>query len=108
MKKFNYKLTIVLVSFFISMILCACSNLSEYCLFFGFIMLGVTSGLFAVIKLGDLNKRVQEIAPELQEATPEDQKHVYKIVNKERRKLIVGFGGLSVFMIIMAFVLLFA
>ena len=108
MKKFNFKLTIILVSLFISMVLCGLSNINKYCLFFGLIMLGITSILFAWYKYEDVKKREDEANSVMEEVDPDDYVDIAKPIRKEKKKLLSSFIGLAIFLIIIAFISLYA
>lgn len=59
-KKFDFKLTAILVSLFIGFLLIILGNKNKYCLSFGFIMLGVSIILYSVDKRNRLKKLIIE------------------------------------------------
>ena len=71
-------------------------------------MLGITSALFAWYKYGDVKRREQEIAGLEKDLSEKDFKFANRAIKKEKKKLLQGFVGLSVFMTIVAFISLFA
>ena len=66
-KKFNFKLTALLVSLFLSLIIMVLGNKNQYCLSFGFIMLGFCSALFVNYNNEKTSQAIQEIDQEIDE-----------------------------------------
>ena len=71
-KKFNVKLTALLVSLFISLIIIILGNKNKYCLSFGFILLGFCAGLFVLYNNEKTNQTISEIDQELDEIELDD------------------------------------
>ena len=86
MKKFNLKLTISLVSFFISIILLVLGDKSKYCLSFGLIFIGLAVIMLAVYKTSDIDKAIREIEEESQQLDKE-QTAEFAEIEKYKRKL---------------------
>lgn len=66
-KKFNFKLTALLVSLFISLILIILGNSNKYCLSFGFILLGLAAALYVLYNNEKTLHEIDEINKELDE-----------------------------------------
>jgi hypothetical protein len=66
-KKFNFKLTALLVSLFLSLIIIILGNKNKYCLSFGFILLGFCAAFFVNYNNEKTDKQIQEIDRELDE-----------------------------------------
>jgi len=86
-KNFNYKLTISLVSLFISLLLIILGNKNNYCLSFGFILMGVAIAFYALFKTEKLDSALIEVNNDIQNASNEDT-FVLQQLAKEQRKLI--------------------
>ena len=86
-KKFNYKLTISLVSLFISLLLIIIGNKNNYCLSFGFILMGVAIAFYAMHKTETFNDTLVEINNDLQQ-TEEENVFAIKELEKERKRFI--------------------
>ena len=86
-KKFNYKLTISLVSLFISLLLLILGNKNNYCLSFGFILMGVAIAFYAFQKSEKFDETLVEIDNDIQEI---DEKDTFSILQlqKEKKKFI--------------------
>ena len=110
-KKFDYKLTAILVSLFIGFLLVVLGNKNKYCLALGFIILGIASIFYALSK----RKQLTEIMIQYENAIEEEESAIALIeLGKQRNKLakqrnftcsmffIFGFllivGGLITFM----------
>ena len=88
-KKFNLKLTIVLVSLFISLLTIILGNKNQYCLSFGFIFLGLTLflvGNYSCSKIDETSKKIDEEIEET-DKTDEESEYVLKELNKVRNQL---------------------
>lgn len=85
-KNFNLKLTISLVSLFISFLLIVIGNKNEYCLSFGFILMGISLALFAISRGETLDKIIIDINNEIEETDIQDA-YTLNELYKERKKL---------------------
>ena len=81
--KFNYKLTISLVSLFISLLLIILGNKNYYCLSFGFIIMGLAIAFYAMYKTDKFNEVILEINNEIDELDKEDN---YTITQLKKEK----------------------
>ena len=85
--KFNFKLTISLVSLFIGLLLIVLGNKSNYCLSFGFILFGIAIAFYAVQKGEKFDSAIVEINNDI-EQTSEKDSFSLKQLNKEKKKFI--------------------
>ena len=85
--KFNYKLTISLVSLFVSFLLIILGNKNRYCLSFGFILMGVAIAFYAIYKTEKFNETIIEISNEIEETNEEDTFSLTQL-NKERKRFV--------------------
>lgn len=85
--KFNYKLTISLVSLFISLLLIILGSKNKYCLSFGFILMGVAIAFYAVYKTEMFDATIVEINNDIEETNPEDTFAITQL-NKEKKRFI--------------------
>ena len=85
--KFNYKLTISLVSLFISLLLIILGNKNNYCLSFGFIIMGLAIAFYAMYKTDKFNEVILEINNEIDESDKEDNYTITQL-KKEKTKFI--------------------
>lgn len=107
MRKFKLKLTLSLVSLFISLILCAFSNINKYCLFFGLILLGLSIVFFALHKNDELRAKIKELNEKMDEVEDDDEYiDEYKAKKKEQRKLMISFISCACLLILVAFLVL--
>ncbi len=70
-KKFDFKLTITLVSLFIGFLLMVFGN-NKYCLGFGMVLLGLSVGFYAYYKTQKINEDLKEIDQEIAEIDEND------------------------------------
>ncbi len=111
MKKYNLKLTVSMVSLFISIVLCFFSNTNKYCLFFCLIFLAVALIFFSFYKLQDVDKRLKSLHDKIDNDIDEEdgEENFYAQINsakKEKRKLLISFNFFAILLIIIAFILL--
>lgn len=85
--KFNYKLTISLVSLFVSFLLIILGSKNKYCLSFGFILMGVAIAFYAIYKTEKFNETIIEISNEIEETNEEDTFSLTQL-NKERKRFV--------------------
>ena len=85
--KFNYKLTISLVSLFISLLLIILGNKNNYCLSFGFILMGVALGFYTFYKAEKFDSAIVEINNDIEETNLEDTFALNEL-NKEKKRFI--------------------
>ena len=64
--KFDFKLTAFLVSLFLSLIVLILGNKNDYCLSFGFILLGISAVLFVFYTNSKTQQDIQEIDKEIE------------------------------------------
>ena len=83
--KFNLKLTISLVSLFVSLLLIIIGNKNNYCLSFGFILMGVAIAFYAMFKTEKFNETLLEINNDIEELDKEDEFEL-KQLNRERKR----------------------
>lgn len=69
--KFNFKLTAFLVSLFLSLIILILGNKNQYCLCFGFILLGLSAALFVYYNNDKTTQTIEEINKEVDELDEE-------------------------------------
>ena len=86
-KEFRLKLTLCLVSLFISLLLVILGNKNNYCLSFGFILLGISIALLAMDRSDLIDNAIIEINNEINEV-PSDNTFEQKVLSKEKAKLI--------------------
>ena len=92
--KFNFKLTIFLVGLFIGLLLIVLGSKSEYCLSFGFIILGLSMPFYAQYNTEKTTKSLEEISTTLEEVdgceelSPEDEAYISKELYNTQKKLI--------------------
>ena len=112
-KKFNLKLTIVLVSLFISLLIIILGNKNQYCLSFGFIFLGLTLFLFGNYSRSQIDKTIKSLDEDIDtiDKTDEESEYVLKELNKLRSKLLkkkkstkLMFGLCAVLLILVGFI----
>lgn len=84
--KINYKLTISLVSLFISLLLIILGNKNKYCLSFGFILMGVSVGFYTLYKGEKFDEAIVEVYNDIEE-TEEQNEFELKQLSKELKKL---------------------
>ena len=93
-KRFNLKLTMFLVSLFVSLLILVLGNKNIYCLSFGLILLGVSLGLFIYYAIGETDiavKQIEEDIDEIDAKTEEDGfmlQDLYTIQRKLNKKNI--------------------
>ena len=85
--KFNYKLTISLVSLFVSFLLIILGNKNNYCLSFGFILMGVGIAFYALYKSEKFDDTIVEINNDIEQTDQEDTFSLNQL-NKEKKKFI--------------------
>ncbi len=109
-KKFDVKLTILLVSLFVSLLILILFNQSKVGLFFGFFLLGLTLVGYGYYRVSLLNATIKKTDEELDEE--DDDKLIDEVmkelkqVKKLKRSTMVTFylaGGL---LVVFAFLML--
>ena len=112
-KKFNLKLTAMLVSLFIGLLLVILVNKNKYCLSFGFIILGLTLGYYTMNKVRNLNEEIRLVDQEIDETDIEEFHLINELTNYKRKlKKQKNFGCTmffvcAVLLVILGFVGLF-
>lgn len=112
-KKFNYKLTLALVSLFISLLLIIIGNKNKYCLFFGFLFLAVSVVIFAKLRIDKINKILKETEIEIDKDDEPDVEfltEVYKelaVLRRQKRSTAISFYLFSALLVIVSFFFLF-
>ena len=88
--KFNFKLTAFLVSLFISLIIVILGNKNQYCLSFGFMLMGVSLSLFVLynnektyITIDEIDAQLDEVDLEMAEVDDELAQEEYAYVVKQ-------------------------
>lgn len=110
--KFNLKLTLSLVSLFISLILVIVGNKNKYCLSFGFILMGIAIALYAMYQTDRINKALIDVNNEIEESANNEftVKQLYKEVaflNKKRRRLNFVFYLCASLLVLVGFTFAF-
>ncbi len=120
MKKINAKLTAFLVSLFIGLLLLILGSKVKLCFSFGFIVLGISLGLFVLYShektqrtLIEVNEKLEQ-ASEDEELTDEDKVYVLaqlgfqqKQLNKQQKRINLLFSITGIVLIIAGFVNMF-
>ena len=106
--KFNLKLTLSLVSLFISLILVIVGNKNKYCLSFGFILMGVALALYVISQTDRINETLVQINNEIEENSRNefDISQLYKeisFLNKKKRRLSMVFYLAAALLIVVGF-----
>ncbi len=128
MKKFkiNFKLTTFLVSLFLSLLLVILGSKNNYCLSFGFILMGISLLLFVLYNNEKLQKQLQDINETIDEVdqledessnhdefSQEEEERLYvlkelyiaqKKINKKQKKSKILFNICGVALIILGFI----
>lgn len=111
--KFNYKLTISLVSLFIGFILFIFGNENKYCLFFGFIFFAIGLIMLAVDRTRKIDKRRIEIDNQLysdeelkDELLTELNNESYRLNRQKKRINITSYACAILFVVVAIFVLI--
>jgi len=118
--KFNLKLTLFLVSLFVSLILVILGSKNNYCLSFGFIIMGASLFLFVWYSNENITKSLEEVEQQLdevdanEELDEEEQAYILKqlylrqrnLEKKKKQFAVTFYLGGAVF-IILGFVGLF-
>ena len=84
-KKFDFKLTAILVSLFIGFLLLVLGNKNKYCLSFGFIVLGISVVLYGLNKRNQLKNLIAKYDTALDEES-ENAALIIELA-KQRNKL---------------------
>lgn len=92
-KEFNFKLTMFLVSLFVSLTILILGNKNKYCFCFGFILLGISLAFYVWFNNDKTEKLVKQIDEEM-EKVPDDESldeeervYVFKELGKRQAKL---------------------
>ena len=109
--KLNSKLTLSLVSLFISLILVIVGNKNNICLSFGFMLMGASLALYAMHQTDKINDALVEISNEIEEAGNDEFaiKQLYKessFLNKKRRRLNFVFYLAATLLMFVGFALI--
>ena len=112
-KKFNYKLTISLVSLFISLLILIFFNQNKFGLFFGFLFLGASLLLYGYFRASLLNETINKTNQELEETeyvedgavdeVLKELKHVKSLKRSTQITFYLAGGLIIVFSILMLF-----
>ena len=112
-KKFNYKLTLSLVSLFISLLILIFFNQNKFGLFFGFLFLGASLLLYGYFRASLLNETVNKTNQELEETeyvedgavdeVLKELKHVKRLKRSTQITFYLAGGLIIVFSILMLF-----
>ena len=112
-KKFNYKLTISLVSLFISLLILIFFNQNKFGLFFGFLFLGASLLLYGYFRASLLNETINKTNLELEETeyvedgvvdeVLKELKHVKRLKRSTQITFYLAGGLIIVFSILMLF-----
>ena len=111
--KFNLKLTLSLVSLFISLILIIVGNKNNYCLSFGFILMGVALGLYALYKSEAIDNVLVEINNDIEETDVTDAFTLQELFKerkkftKQKRNLNFTFYLCAILLVVVGFSFLF-
>ena len=112
-KNFNLKLTLSLVSLFVSLLLIILGNKNTYCLSFGFILLGIALAIYAMNKAEQIDSAIIEVANEIEETPIENvfaQQELaieMKKYKKQKSKLNVTFYLCAVLLVIVGITFMF-
>lgn len=112
-KNFNLKLTLALVSLFVSLILIVVGNKNNYCLSFGFILMGVALALYTMSKSEELDKYLIEIKNAMEETDPQETFTLNQLekdrkkINKQKASLNSVFYITAVLLVIVGFYFMF-
>ena len=112
-KKFNLKLTLSLVSFFISLLLIILGNKNNYCLSFGFILLGVAIAVYAMNKSEQIDKVILEISNDIGETKPDNTFELQQLskemkkFKKQKRNLNFSFYLCATLLVVVGFTFMF-
>ncbi len=110
MKKWNWKLTLCLVSLFVSLILIIFGNSNKYCLAVGLICLGVSIGLYAFYRLKIYDDNIKDVTEELTNADIDDEEIIIgfreelKKLKKERLSLRLSFFICAILLVILGII----
>ena len=112
-KKFNYKLTISLVSLFISLLILIFFNQNKFGLFFGFLFLGASLLLYGYFRAALLNETINKTNRELEETeyvedgvvdeVLKELKHIKRLKRSTQITFYLAGGLIIVFSILMLF-----
>lgn len=112
-KKFNLKLTISLVSLFISLLILILFNQNKFGLFFGFLFLGASLLLYGYFRASLLNETINKTNQELEETeyvedgvvdeVLKELKHVKRLKRSTQITFYLAGGLIIVFSILMLF-----
>ena len=111
--KFNLKLTLSLVSLFISLILIIVGNKNNYCLSFGFILMGAALVFYAINKAKSIDGLIIEVVNEMDEVPLENvylQQELAKEIKslkKQKRNLNITFYLAAFLLVLVGFTFLF-
>lgn len=107
--KFNLKLTLLLVSLFIGLLIIILGNKNRYCLFFGFLLIACTLPFFAKMQTDKINKVLQATQKEIEQEQPEQEvlNAVYSEMSKLRKQKKSTTISFNVFAVLLAFVSFF-
>ena len=109
-KKFNFKLTIFLVSLFVSLIIIILGNKNKYCLYFGIILLGLSLGLFMYYFNDQIDKNIMEIEEEIEKIDGQSEddgfmlQDLYTVKNKltkKKKSVKVTFSLCSILLVVL-------
>ena len=112
-KKFDFKLTAFLVSLFIGLLIVILGNKNDYWLSFGFIVLGLSMGIYVMFKSTEINDAIKELEDQLEELSAQEEfqmKQIIKAQNKlkrQRRSVNFVFYTCGVMFIVLGVVNLF-
>lgn len=122
-RKFNFKLTIFLVSLFLGLLLTILGGKSYYCLSFGLIMLGISLALFVWYNDEQTTKNLGEIEQEIDEITSVDiedeeleKERIYilgqlltaqKKLIKKKKSVLITFSLCGFALVVLGFINLF-
>jgi len=112
-KKLNLKLTACLVSLFVSLLLIILGNKNNYCLSFGFILMGAALALYAMNKGEQIDSSIIEVANEIEETPIENvfaQQQLaieMKKLKKQKSKLNITFYLCAALLVIVGFSFMF-
>ena len=108
MKRLDYKLTLCLVSLFISIILLILGSVlkNNHCLCFGLIFLSVAVILFSVKRCSDFEEKSRLVDMEMQEEQNDnmlfEMQYFKKGLKKQKRVAIFGGFGFALILIVLA------
>ena len=122
-RKFNFKLTIFLVSLFLGLLLTILGSKNSYCLSFGLIVLGISLALFVWYNDEQTTKSLSELEQEIDEITSVDiedeeleKERIYilgrlliaqKKLIKKKKSVLITFSLCGFALIVLGFINIF-